>query len=147
MHRNQWTLRAIFVAASVIVAVPPYLRESSGIARADANVDAPTVTSLAPMRDGFKWGITHLDVITAFNKLLVQVARKRAESVTLVDLNKMLDPDGHYQSDVDGVTVRWSDGIHISKAGGEWLQPRILPLVDRLGLAARVSKGTVTAHP
>jgi hypothetical protein len=71
MHRTQWTLRAIFVAASVIVAVPPYLRESSGIARADGNaaVDAPTVTSLAPMRDGFKWGITHLDVITAFNKL------------------------------------------------------------------------------
>ena len=82
--------------------------------------------------------------ITAFNQLLVQVAGQRAGTVTLVDLNKMLDPDGQYQSDVDGVTVRWSDGIHISKAGGEWLQPRILPLVDRLGLAARVSEGTVT---
>jgi hypothetical protein len=82
--------------------------------------------------------------ITAFNKLLVQVARQRANTVTLVDLNKMLDPGGHYQSDVGGITVRWSDGIHISKAGGEWLQPRILPVVDRLGLAARASEGTVT---
>ena len=43
--------------------------------------------------------------------------------VTVVDRNWMLDPDGHFQSVVDGVTVRWADGIHISKDGGEWLQP------------------------
>jgi hypothetical protein len=26
------------------------------------------------------------------------------------------------------------DGIHISKAGGEWLQPLLLPEIARLGL-------------
>jgi hypothetical protein len=82
-----------------------------------------------------------------FNDLLAQVARQRANTVTLVDLNKMLDPDGHYQPVVDGITVRWSDGIHISKDGGEWLQPRILPLVDRLGLAARASRRPVSPTP
>ncbi len=37
---------------------------------------------------------------------------------------------------VHGVTVRWSDGIHVTAAGGEYLQPHILPVIDRLGLLA-----------
>ncbi|MGO8995491.1 MAG: hypothetical protein ACLQVI_19445 [Polyangiaceae bacterium] len=69
MHRTQGILLGTLIAVSVVVAIPPLLQESSGVARADgAAVDAPTVSTLAPMRDGFKWGITHLDVITAFNK-------------------------------------------------------------------------------
>ncbi len=76
---------------------------------------------------------------TAFNRLLEGIARRRSAVVTLVDLNRLLDPDGHYQAVVDGITVRWSDGVHISRSGGEWLQPDILPLVARLGLTARQS--------
>jgi hypothetical protein len=81
MKRTRGILFTTFVATSVAVAaLPDLLRvaglaqplglpDSAGIARAaGAPVDAPTVASLAPMRDGFKWGITHADVITAFNK-------------------------------------------------------------------------------
>jgi hypothetical protein len=57
--------------------------------------------------------------------------------VTVVDLNKMLDPHGVYEPDLDGIQVRWSDGIHITEEGGEWLQPRILPIVAEQGLDAR----------
>jgi hypothetical protein len=57
------------LAASVLVAIPPCLRESGGIARADGVADAPAVASLATMRDGFKWGITHVDVTNTFTKL------------------------------------------------------------------------------
>ena len=77
----------------------------------------------------------------AFNGLLAAVAAQRGQVVTLVDLNKLVDPQGHFQSVVDGVTVRWTDGIHIAKTGGEWLQPAILPTVARLGLAARTEGG------
>ncbi len=73
----------------------------------------------------------------AFNDLLVKIAGQRAGVVTLIDLNKLIDPNGRFQPVVDGVTVRWADGIHISKTGGEWLQPVILPTVARLGLQAR----------
>ena len=38
---------------------------------------------------------------------------------------------------VDGVVARWPDGIHVTPAGGQWLQPRILPTVALLGLDAR----------
>jgi peptidoglycan/LPS O-acetylase OafA/YrhL len=73
----------------------------------------------------------------AFNALVVGVARSRPGVFTLIDLNHLVDPDGHYQAVVDGVTVRSTDGIHLTRAAGEWLQPIILPTVDALGLADR----------
>ena len=57
--------------------------------------------------------------------------------MTVIDLNRILDPHGSFQIVVDGVPVRWADGIHISEPGGEWLQARVLPTVARLGLAVR----------
>jgi len=70
----------------------------------------------------------------AYNALVRRVAAANPNTVTVYDLNKVLDPDGHFTSEVDGVNVRWSDGIHISLTGGLWLRPKILPLVDRLAL-------------
>jgi peptidoglycan/LPS O-acetylase OafA/YrhL len=78
--------------------------------------------------------------VTEFNQILSNVARRRANVATLVDLNKKLDPKGVFQLAIDGVTVRWTDGIHISQPGGEWLQPFILPTVARLGLTSRANR-------
>jgi hypothetical protein len=65
------------------------------------------------------------------------VADSHRDRVALIDLNKLLDPRGVYQPVVDGVTVRSTDGVHLTKAAGEWLQAIILPTVATLGLAAR----------
>ena len=78
----------------------------------------------------------------AFNALLEGVARHRSNVVTLIDLNHMLDPAGQYQAAVDGVTVRTTDGIHISVPGGEWLQPQILPTVVARGRQARAAESS-----
>jgi hypothetical protein len=43
---------------------------------------------------------------------------------------------------VDGVTVRSTDGVHLTLAGGEWLQPHILPAVAAVGLADRAKMVT-----
>jgi len=75
--------------------------------------------------------------VVAFNRDLARVAAADRGSVTLVDLNAMLDPKGRFQTVVDGVVARWPDGIHVTAAGGQWLQPRILATVAELGLAAR----------
>jgi len=75
--------------------------------------------------------------MAAFNRLLVGVAHSRSPVVSVIDLNRLLDPDGHYQPVVDGVTVRSTDGVHFTKVGGEWLQPAILPEAATLGLAVR----------
>ena len=75
-----------------------------------------------------------------FNRILAEVAARHPGVVTVVDLNRILDPHGAFQTSVDGITVRWADGIHISKAGGEWLQPTILPPVAAQGLTVRAAR-------
>ncbi len=81
----------------------------------------------------------------AFNRILRQVAKERSSVVTLVDLNKLLDPDGHFQAVIDGVTVRTTDGIHITEPGGEWLRPHILPTIASLGCSARQAAAGTSA--
>jgi hypothetical protein len=75
--------------------------------------------------------------VDEFNHILDEVAARHRGVVTVIDLNRILDPHGSFQIVVDGVPVRWADGIHISEPGGEWLQARVLPTVARLGLAVR----------
>ncbi len=77
--------------------------------------------------------------MAAFNRLVIEPAA-RATGVTVIDLNRLLDPHGVYQSVIDGVTVRWSDGVHISRAGGVWLQSAILPTIADLGLEQRAQR-------
>jgi hypothetical protein len=77
--------------------------------------------------------------MAALNRLVIEPAA-RATGVTVVDLNRLLDPHGVYQSVIDGVTVRWSDGVHISRAGGVWLQSAILPTIAELGLEQRAQR-------
>jgi len=75
--------------------------------------------------------------VTAFNRDLARVATLERGKVTLVDLNALLCPHGRFQTVVDGVIARWPDGIHVTPAGGHWLQPRVLPAVALLGVRER----------
>jgi peptidoglycan/LPS O-acetylase OafA/YrhL len=77
--------------------------------------------------------------VDEYNQILRRVAARHPGTVTVVDLNVVLDPSGHFQTVVDGVTVRWADGIHVSKAGGQWAEQYILPTVAQLGLDARAA--------
>ena len=75
----------------------------------------------------------------AYNRLVNEVGRADPGVVTVIDLNKMLDPKGQFTMTIGGVTARWSDGVHVSLPGGELVQPKILPTVAALGLAAKVT--------
>jgi hypothetical protein len=92
---------------------------------------------VAPTPNGTVYPENGTTRIDEFNAMLASVARERSNVVTLVDLNRLLAPAGHFQAVIGGVTVRWADGIHISMSGGEWLQPAVLPTVARLGLDHR----------
>jgi len=80
--------------------------------------------------------------VDEYNRILDRVAARHPGEVTVVDLNRILDPAGHFQSVVDGVTVRWADGIHVTRAGGQWIEPFVLPAIARLGLEARAGGRT-----
>jgi peptidoglycan/LPS O-acetylase OafA/YrhL len=75
--------------------------------------------------------------VVAFNRDLARVVVIDHGEVTLINLNGDLSPHGRFETVIDGVTVRWPDGIHVTPAGGQWLQPRILPTIAFLGLEAR----------
>ena len=77
--------------------------------------------------------------VDEYNRILDRVAARHPGEVTVIDLNRILDPAGHFQSVVDGVTVRWADGIHVTRAGGQWAEQSVLPTVAQLGLEARAS--------
>ena len=74
--------------------------------------------------------------VRAYNAVLRRLAARFPKVATVVDLNKFLDPDGVYTPTIGAVTVRWTDGVHITPAGGELIQPEIEPTVAALGLAA-----------
>jgi len=87
--------------------------------------------------DGSVFPENQPDRVTAFNRDLARVAAQHRGRVTLVNLNSILCPEGRFQTVVDGVVARWPDGVHVTVAGGVWLQSRILPTVATLGLESR----------
>jgi peptidoglycan/LPS O-acetylase OafA/YrhL len=70
--------------------------------------------------------------VNQFNSMLRQVAAENPGRAVLFDLNKLVDPSGRFQSDVDGVDVRFIDGIHWTYQGDCWLAPRVLPAIRQL---------------
>jgi hypothetical protein len=98
--------------------------------------------------DGQPWAENAPALARDYNALVKRVARANPKEVTVIDLNKMLSPQGVYTLTVQGVLARWTDGIHVTVAGGELLQGQILPEIDRLGLQAEVAaKRSGTHHP
>jgi hypothetical protein len=84
--------------------------------------------------DGQPWSENTTARVQAYNALVRQVARTHPGVVSVLDLNRMLSPDGAYTASMSGVAVRSTDGIHISVGGGELLQRQILPSIDRIGM-------------
>ncbi len=83
--------------------------------------------------DGLPWSENSPARVQAYNQLVRQVASEDPQEVSVIDLNRMLSPGGVYTATLDGLDVRY-DGIHISPAGGQLLQPQILPQIGRIGL-------------
>jgi peptidoglycan/LPS O-acetylase OafA/YrhL len=71
--------------------------------------------------------------IDRWNGFLRDAAAVNPGNVTVLDLNKVLDPEGHWTDTVDGVTVRVSDRMHLTTQGADLaaqaLMPQILPLL------------------
>ena len=84
--------------------------------------------------DGMPWSENTPTRVQAYNALVRRVAQADPGEVSVIDLNRMLSRDGGYAASLDGVVVRWPDGVHISAAGGQLLQREILPEIDHIGM-------------
>lgn len=67
--------------------------------------------------------------VDAWNKLLVAEQVKRPQQITILDLNKLVCPDGKFTWTLHGLKIR-SDGLHYTPAGVQqiiapWLLPKL----------------------
>jgi hypothetical protein len=67
--------------------------------------------------------------VNLLNQMVESVAAKHPDTVSVVPLNKYLDPDGHYAFKINGQVMRLGDGVHTSQAAGTYLAPKVLPVL------------------
>ncbi|MDG6105785.1 acyltransferase family protein [Dactylosporangium aurantiacum] len=82
--------------------------------------------------DGGLWPEDTQDRVDAWNRLLAEVAAAHPSRPVVLDLNRVLCPDGAFTWKVGGVRVR-SDGLHLTPEGvrqvvAPWLAPQLLRL-------------------
>ena len=84
--------------------------------------------------------------VDAYNALVYRVVAQHPGVASVLDLNKLLCPQGHWTLMLHGIEVRDPDGIHPSPAGGQYIQPVALPLLARAG-RPHLDAELATDHP
>jgi hypothetical protein len=85
--------------------------------------------------------------VTIENHLLGEAATRHPANATLVNFGAMLSPSGQFVSQVQGVPVRCTDGIHVTVPGGQWVGERLLPRLVSLGRAHATAATQVDRAP
>jgi peptidoglycan/LPS O-acetylase OafA/YrhL len=94
--------------------------------------------------DGQPWPEDAPARVNRYNTLLHQVAAASHGRVVVADMGARLDPGGHFTSAIDGIVVRFSDGIHVAPAGAKLVAPWLLTRSAELGTANRAAAAAVT---
>ena len=100
----------------------------------------PYITQTTQQPNGAPWDMNLPARTDAYNADLRAAVARYPGRAALIDLNAMVDPGGHYVSYIGKVRVRDYDDEHLSKAGGEWLRPLILPRLAVLGSERTVAR-------
>jgi peptidoglycan/LPS O-acetylase OafA/YrhL len=83
--------------------------------------------------DGSPWDQDAPVRVDRLNQIIDSVAHRHPGTVQVIPLHDDLDPGGHFTWTIDGKVVRQPDGIHTTLAGGQYLAPKILPLLAAMG--------------
>jgi len=95
----------------------------------------PYVDQTTEQADGSPLPINDPARTRAWNAILGRAAAERPGTASVLDVNAMLDPAGHYTDYIDGVDVRSADREHVSTAGGMLVRHLVLPVLAQVGLA------------
>jgi peptidoglycan/LPS O-acetylase OafA/YrhL len=95
----------------------------------------PYIAETTAQPNGSPWDMNLPSRTVAYNADVRAAVARHPGLASVVDLNQMLDPQGHYVSSLGGVRVRDFDNEHISVAGGKWLQATLLPTLVEIGAA------------
>jgi peptidoglycan/LPS O-acetylase OafA/YrhL len=86
--------------------------------------------------NGHAWPEDSPDRVLRFNALLREAAARHPRDVTVIDVNRLLCPHGHFERVVGGTAVRWRDGVHIAEGGAALVQPTLTRQVLELASSA-----------
>ena len=92
--------------------------------------------------DGSPWPEDDPARVNTYNRILRTVAAASGTGVVVADLNAHIDPGGQYAQTIDGVNVRYADGIHLTAAGAKVVAPWLLAESAQLGAANRAAAPT-----
>jgi peptidoglycan/LPS O-acetylase OafA/YrhL len=104
----------------------------------------PYITQTFTMPNGQPWDFDRPIRTDQWNAVLEGVVAQHPRQASIIDLNRLLCPAGHYVSYIDGIRVRATDNEHISTAGGEFVRPEILPQLAKLGRAHAAARSPAT---
>jgi hypothetical protein len=141
MYQGQWTdiLNPVFAAY-----VKQQLDQASNLVTATGArmvfLTAPC-TSEGEQPDGAPWPEDSLQRVDAFNQLVRQVAAEHPTTDSVVDLDAATCPGGRYATTIHRITVRRSDGVHFTIAGGQYLAPKLMPAIVAAGRAQAAATG------
>ena len=100
----------------------------------------PYIAQTTESPDGSPWDVNQPVRTNAYNAVVRQTVAGYSKVASVIDVNRMLDPQGRYTAYVDGIRVRNSDEEHVSILGGELLRPMILPTLLKLGRSHEVTR-------
>jgi peptidoglycan/LPS O-acetylase OafA/YrhL len=83
--------------------------------------------------DGQPWPENAPVRVSTDNRLLRQATLVNPTGSSVINLGTLVSPAGEFSTDVDGVPVRCSDGVHFTVPGGEWVGEHVLPELITLG--------------
>jgi peptidoglycan/LPS O-acetylase OafA/YrhL len=83
--------------------------------------------------DGQPWDEDSPARVNVLNSIITSVASQHPGVVSVVPLNRYLDPHGHFAWTIDGKVMRLGDGVHTTPAAGPYLAPKILPQLAAMG--------------
>lgn len=92
--------------------------------------------------NGQPWPEDNPQRVNRYNVMLRRAAAQYQQGVVVENLNKHLDPGGHYTQYINGIDVRYADGIHVNLAGGKVVAPWLLTQVHALGIASRAHEAS-----
>ena len=95
--------------------------------------------------DGDAWPEDSPARLAVYNKLVREVAAEHPTTDSAVDLFGAACPGKKFATKVGGVTIRDTDGVHFTAAGGVYVAPKIMPAIVAAGRAQMAGSATTTS--
>ncbi len=147
---GRWEVHDLLVAGRIVTILQPafqrqVLQGLEAAVRIAGARGAKVVLLTAPCfssgerANGQPWPEDSPARLAIYNQLVRAAAR--ATGATLVDLDAMVCPGGHFESTIGGEQIRLSDGVHFvyrTPSAGAYLAPRIFSVLIALGRSARL---------